>query len=160
MSLLLVLGYLLLGTAQTRAIPAPPIRGDATRTEASSATALFRRNCQTCHGADGKGAEAQRAKLTHVPDFTRATWQAKRRDEQLLASILDGKGSQMPPFSDRLSSEEARQLVAHVRRLGPHQSNRPAELSTTDFERRYRELEEEMKALRKQYRKVAPPEER
>jgi mono/diheme cytochrome c family protein/uncharacterized membrane protein len=79
---------------------------------------VFRERCGKCHGADGSGKEA-RSRLPDVPDFTEAAWQARRKDAQLLASILDGKGSDMPAFRGKISEEEARALVAHVRALVP-----------------------------------------
>jgi hypothetical protein len=59
----------------------------------------------------------------------------------------------MPAFSDRISEDEARQLVSHVRGLGgrgPAQKAAP-----TDFERRFRELEAEMQELTRQFEEVS-----
>jgi mono/diheme cytochrome c family protein len=64
---------------------------------ADSGRALFRRHCVKCHGADGTGSPA-RASMPEIPDFTDASWQARRSDARLLASILDGKGKEMPPW--------------------------------------------------------------
>jgi mono/diheme cytochrome c family protein len=94
------------GTAQTVAAS----EGDASAREAK---ALFRRYCLSCHGADGKGDASGAVK--GVPDFTRPTWQRKRSDAQLVVSIRDGKGSEMPPFSDRFNEAQVKSLVAHVR---------------------------------------------
>ena len=46
--------------------------------------------------ADGTGNKA-RGRLPEIPNFTDAGWQARRDDAQLMASILDGKGDEMPP---------------------------------------------------------------
>jgi mono/diheme cytochrome c family protein/uncharacterized membrane protein len=75
---------------------------------------LFRRHCVKCHGDDGTGSAA-RGQLPAVPNFTEASWQARRSDAQLLASILDGKGPKMPPWRDKIREEETRGLVAYVR---------------------------------------------
>jgi len=75
---------------------------------------LFRRLCVKCHGADGTGGRARR-RLPEIPDLTDASWQARRADAQLLASILDGKGEEMPPERGKISEEQARGLVTHVR---------------------------------------------
>jgi mono/diheme cytochrome c family protein/uncharacterized membrane protein len=75
---------------------------------------LFRRHCVRCHGEDGSGSRA-RARRPDIPDFTNPSWQAGRSDAQLQASILDGKGTEMPSFRDRIGQEEARRLAAHVR---------------------------------------------
>src|SRR5215475_11533418 len=65
---------------------APPTDGKAAA-PAGEAGALFRRFCQGCHGADGRGAGRD------VPDFTRSAWQEKRTDTQLVVTILEGKGT-------------------------------------------------------------------
>jgi mono/diheme cytochrome c family protein/uncharacterized membrane protein len=79
---------------------------------------LFRRHCVKCHGADGTGSQG-RDRLPEIPDFTNAPWQARRSDGQLLASIIDGKGKEMPPFREKISEEQARDLAAYVRTLAP-----------------------------------------
>src|SRR5262249_26045223 len=56
----------------------------------SAVRALFQQRCVKCHGADGTGKPA-RGRLPEIPNFTEASWQARRSDAQLLASILDGK---------------------------------------------------------------------
>src|SRR5438445_592196 len=61
---------------------------------------LFREHCVKCHGADGTGSPA-RDRLPEIPNFTDPAWQARRSEAQLLASILDGKGKEMPPFRDK-----------------------------------------------------------
>src|SRR5271157_6241306 len=48
---------------------------------------LFRQRCEKCHGADGTGNRA-RGLLSEIPDFTNASWQARRTDAQLMSSIL------------------------------------------------------------------------
>jgi mono/diheme cytochrome c family protein len=72
---------------------------------------LFRKRCAKCHGTDGTGSQA-RDRMAEIPDFTSAAWQAKRKDSQLIASILDGKGDDMPPGRGKISSEQARALAA------------------------------------------------
>jgi hypothetical protein len=71
-----------------------------------------------CHGSDGTGSPA-RDRLPEIPDFTKSSWQARRSDAQLLASILDGK-DEMPSWRDKIGEEQARSLVAHVRAFAPN----------------------------------------
>src|SRR5437764_2316069 len=68
---------------------------------------LFRQRCARCHGADGTGSTV-RDSMPEIPNFTEASWQARWSDAQLMAAILDGKGSEMPPWSGRISAEQAR----------------------------------------------------
>jgi uncharacterized membrane protein/mono/diheme cytochrome c family protein len=83
----------------------------------SAARELFRRRCDKCHGADGTGSQG-RDSLPEIPDFTDASWQSGRHDEQLLASILDGK-DEMPAWRGKISEEHARSLLAYVRTFAP-----------------------------------------
>jgi uncharacterized membrane protein len=68
--------------------------------------------------------------MPDIPDFTNVSWQARRTDEQLLASIVSGKGADMPPASEEIGQEGARQLVAYVRSFAPtlqsHAEREPA----------------------------------
>jgi mono/diheme cytochrome c family protein len=91
----------------------PPAKGAGS----PAARELFRRRCDKCHGADGTGSRG-RDRLPEIPDFTDASWQARRSDEQLLESILDGK-DEMPAWRGKISAEQARSLVACVRAFVP-----------------------------------------
>jgi hypothetical protein len=89
-----------------------------------------------------------------IPNFTNSAWHAKRTDPQLVLSILDGKGTEMPPFRGKLSGEQARELVAFIRGF----SSVPAKSSRTpadDFEARFRMLEKELEDLRRQSRALS-----
>jgi mono/diheme cytochrome c family protein/uncharacterized membrane protein len=79
---------------------------------------LFRHRCAKCHGEDGTGKKS-RGRLPEIPDFTQVSWQARRADAQLIASVLDGKGPEMPPNRGKISEDQARGLVAHVRAFAP-----------------------------------------
>jgi uncharacterized membrane protein len=80
--------------------------------------ALFQQHCVKCHGPDGTGSNA-RHRQPELPNFTDPAWQARRSDAQLLASILDGKGKDMPSWRGKISAEQARGLVADVRAFAP-----------------------------------------
>jgi mono/diheme cytochrome c family protein len=119
---------------------------------AEAARRLFGRHCVKCHGEDFTG-RTFRGSDRHIPDFTDRAWQRSRTDAQLLVSIRDGKGEQMPPFDDQLKDAQRRDLVALIRDANP---DHPAPAEAADFERRYRELREQLEALRRQYRELAP----
>ncbi len=86
--------------------------------ETAGAIELYELHCAECHGAKGTG-KAVRRTMPAIPDFTDASWQARRSDAQFLASILDGKGADMPPSGDELSDEQAHALVDFVRAFAP-----------------------------------------
>ena len=77
---------------------------------------IFKNDCQKCHGRDGKGSK--RGKKLGAPYFTDAEWQASVTDEQLIATVTNGK-KKMPKQKDNLSQEEIKALVKYVRTLAP-----------------------------------------
>jgi mono/diheme cytochrome c family protein len=119
------------------------------------AQGLFRQYCKRCHGEDGSGARA-RARTPEIPNFTKETWQETRSDGQLVASILDGKGTSMPAFGDKLSKDKARVLAAYVRALDPPDPGR-VKPPQSDFESRFRQLQHEMEELRRQFHALTKP---
>ncbi len=111
---------------------------------------LFQKSCVRCHGRDGKG-DAARDSLATIPDFTLRAWQQKRSDAQLLVSILDGKGTGMPAFRDKIARERARIIVTYIREFAPGAS-RPTASETDDFETRFNKLANEFEELARQIR--------
>ena len=97
--------------------------------------------------------------LPEIPDFTSAPWQVRRADARLMASILDGKGSDMPPQGGKISEEQARGLVAHVRGFAPTREKpgrgEQAGRAMASFAERFRRLQEEQEELRRQYRELS-----
>jgi cytochrome c oxidase cbb3-type subunit 3 len=84
----------------------------------SAGTAVYTKYCAACHGADGKGTTMKTA-MPSIPDFTNRKWQDGLSNVQLKISILEGKGTLMPPFRDKVSEEENKELAAHVREFAP-----------------------------------------
>ncbi len=91
--------------------PLPPQSAPAAP-EMRDVSGLFRQICMKCHGADGTGSRVRR-RYSEIPDFTNASWQARRTDAELTESILDGKVSAMPPLGDDVGEEQVRGLVAY-----------------------------------------------
>ncbi len=118
------------------------------------AAAFFERSCQRCHGADGKG-EMIRTRMPSIPDFTSRVWQERRSRAELAASIIEGKGRQMPSFGDALSRAQARALAEYVRAFSPHLTA-PADEPADDFDVRLLELRQEFEVLRREYRALSP----
>lgn len=81
--------------------------------KAREAKTLFKQNCVKCHGVDGLG-DTTDGEILGTPDFTDSKWQEKSDDRRLLDSITHGRG-QMPPFEKKLSKEQVKILLAHVR---------------------------------------------
>ncbi len=74
--------------------------------------------CVACHGADGKGTEVKAA-MPALPDFTSRKWQDGVSDVQIKVSILEGKGTFMLPFRDKVSDDETKELTDLVREFAP-----------------------------------------
>jgi mono/diheme cytochrome c family protein len=127
-----------------------------------SSARLYERRCVRCHDDDGSGKEA-RPTMSEVPDFTNPRWHQQRTNAQLIAGILDGKGSKMPAFAGKVTGKEARDLAAYIRSFGPRQvkasaakpTRKAAAKADDDFEKRFRELEEEFDRLKKQLEKLS-----
>jgi len=131
--------------------PTAAAQGDV----AAQGRELFLTGCSSCHGADGKGSVV-RDSLPAIPDFTARAWQESRTDPQLVVSILEGKGADMPAFQDKLAREQARDLVAFLRAFAPG-TTQPAGAASDDFEARFRQLMEEFQGLQRQRESLSPP---
>lgn len=84
--------------------------------EEINAKNLFEYHCTTCHGEDGKGTK--RGRELKAPNLADPDWQAKKKDEEILNSILHGK-NKMPRWIDKLKPEEIHALAKYVRKLTP-----------------------------------------
>ncbi len=75
--------------------------------------AAWKANCTSCHGSIGRG-DGPQGQLLHAADLSRAEWQASVTDEQIAATIRQGKG-RMPGFA--LPDATIQRLVTLVRML-------------------------------------------
>jgi mono/diheme cytochrome c family protein len=147
------------------AVVPPPVRPPAeqragatdaeTTARLRAATGMYRQYCLICHGADGHGQEI-RASMPAIPDFSNRVWQEGASNAQCGVSILDGKGTLMPAFRGRLTDADVQDLTAYVRAFGPVRAP-AAPAGASDFEKRFRQLEEEWDELQKQMRDLQRP---
>ncbi len=86
----------------------------------ASAASLWKNQCSKCHGDDGRGQTNEGHKL-YIGDLTDPKLQAKFTDEQAFRSIKfglkDAKGKVIMKPAKRVTDEEVKALVAHVRSL-------------------------------------------
>ncbi len=143
------------GPKPTLTKPLPSVPSAETAARLRVASGLYRQYCLICHGADGKGSEMKAAMPT-IPDFTGPAWQDSVTNPQAAISVLDGKGALMPSFRGRVSDEQNQDLVAYLRAFGPARAV-VAESAPGDFERRYRDLQEQWDELQKQLRDLSKP---
>ena len=84
--------------------------------EAKAGKATYDKLCVSCHGADGKGNPAM-TKVLGEKELNIVTKEAsKKKDEELLKVITDGRGK-MPASGKGLSKQEQRDLLTYVRSL-------------------------------------------
>lgn len=81
------------------------------------AAQLYARNCASCHGTAGAPNPAMARSLGAIPDFTDPHALASVADSVLVGVITAGKGRNMPAYRGRLTAEQIRALVAHVKAL-------------------------------------------
>lgn len=97
-------------------------RGELQRKSSRAAegvTELFNRNCARCHGGDGRG-ETPLGRLYKSPDFTDPQWWEKNSsisNPTTLRSIVARGKAGMPAFGKKLTKNEIRLLVNHVRKF-------------------------------------------
>jgi cytochrome c553 len=81
--------------------------------------ANWEKNCQKCHGADGKG-DTKMGKKTGAKDMTAAEYQTNLKDDAAFKAIKegikDGDTVKMKPAED-LSDADIKELVGHVRKF-------------------------------------------
>jgi cytochrome c oxidase cbb3-type subunit 3 len=66
---------------------------------------VFLDHCAMCHGSDARGGKG-------FPDLTDDAWQWGGAEDQVLASILDGRQAQMPALANVVGSDTAITAVA------------------------------------------------
>ena len=93
--------------------------------EASDGRSLYEAHCSTCHGLTGKG-DGLGARIVRQPikDFS-DPGAMRAVDDRFLFEIIKKGGSQfgrsnaMPSWGMKLSDDQIRAIVAHIRSLAP-----------------------------------------
>ena len=79
---------------------------------------LWKKNCLSCHGKDGRG-ETKAGRKAGTKDMTDAKYQADLSDEKAMTAIKEGMKEdgkeKMKPFAGKLSDDEIKALIAKVR---------------------------------------------
>jgi mono/diheme cytochrome c family protein len=76
----------------------------------SDAAKIFKTNCSLCHGPDGSGDTALKAKDLRSDEVQ------KQSDAELAAIISKGRGK-MPAFGSKFSPGVINSLVAYIRQM-------------------------------------------
>lgn len=79
---------------------------------------IWAKECQKCHGDDGKGKTKMGAK-TGVKDYTDPKVQAEMKDDNAVKVIKEGLKEdgkeKMKGYTDKVNDEEIKALIAHMR---------------------------------------------
>lgn len=90
----------------------------ATTAWAADVQENWAKNCASCHGKDGKG-QTKAGKIANVKDLTDAKYQESLTEEKMMKQIKEGmkegEKERMKPYGDKLSADEIKALVKHVR---------------------------------------------
>ncbi len=86
--------------------------------EMGDVTLIWSKNCQKCHGKDGRG-NTKAGKMAKAKDFTDADYQDTLNEEDMHKNvkegmIVDGK-KKMKPYADKLTDEEITALICFIR---------------------------------------------
>jgi cytochrome c553 len=86
--------------------------------KAADASENWKAQCAKCHGQDGKG-DTKMGKKAGCKDLTDAKVQAELKDDKAFKSVKeglkDGDKEIMKSFADKLSDDEIKALIAHIR---------------------------------------------
>jgi mono/diheme cytochrome c family protein len=78
----------------------------------------WEKNCQKCHGPDGKG-QTKMGRQSGVKDYTDPKVQAGMKDENAIKIIKQGivekDKKKMDPYKDKFTDEEIKALIAYIR---------------------------------------------
>ena len=94
--------------------PRPAAAGNPSPASGNETANSFKLRCSSCHGQNGAGDTSLGTTLKAAD--LRAPEVQKQTDEQLAQVIADGRKN-MPSFSNSLTQEQIRALVAYIRKL-------------------------------------------
>ena len=93
----------------------------ASRILGADAPENYAKYCASCHGKDGAGT-TKVGRMVKAKDLTDPQYQKSFTDAQAVKSITDGMKdkngkTQMKPFGEKLTTDEATAVVGYVRTL-------------------------------------------
>jgi len=105
---------------KTKLILVAALCGVTVITRAANVQEIWDKQCASCHAKDGSG-NTKMGKKVNVKDYRDPKVQAEMKDDKAVQIIKDGikeKGEErMKPYKDKLTDEEIKALIAHIRTL-------------------------------------------
>jgi mono/diheme cytochrome c family protein len=114
---MLLAGSVLLALAPARAVDDVERYTDG---DALSGAKLYKRYCRGCHGEDGRGGA--HTFMPHISNLTKKDYIELLPDSFLYEVIADGgeavgKSAYMPAWKVKLSEQEIKDVIAHIRSM-------------------------------------------
>lgn len=86
--------------------------------DSESGAKLYKRYCRGCHGDDGRGGA--HTFMPHIENLTKKGYIELLPDSYLYTAIADGgeaigKSAYMPAWKSKLSDQEVKDIIAHIR---------------------------------------------
>ena len=86
--------------------------------QAKSGKDLYTVNCMTCHKDSGKGGKVTVDGRTMEPDDLTSAKMKAKTDDKIYGYVADGiEDEGMPAFKSKMSPDEIKAVVAHIREL-------------------------------------------
>src|SRR5947208_10809115 len=96
----------------------PAAAAKATPASIANGETIYKRQCQTCHGAAGLGdGPASKYLKGKLPNFTDKTVMSKMKDEEIHETVTNGVKTEvgtMPAFKTKLKPEEIQDVINYV----------------------------------------------
>jgi mono/diheme cytochrome c family protein len=86
--------------------------------QAPDGKALFDANCAKCHGSTGRPSPAIKRMFPEIPLYGESFF-AVRSEADIIAVLTNGKGKNMKPWKDHLTSDEMTAVARYIRTLRP-----------------------------------------
>lgn len=97
--------------------PAPVVAAaPAPRADPALGAPLYDANCKKCHGAVGIPVKVMQTKFPKMMPMNAAFF-AKNTDDAVVDILINGKGTDMKSFKDKLSHAEMGSVAAYIRTL-------------------------------------------
>jgi mono/diheme cytochrome c family protein len=137
-SLLIALVAVLITSCNNQTAPTSSTRPSANNTATAAASpdpfaetrGIFAKDCQSCHGVDGKGGPVKLEDGTRLRVPSLREGHALRHPDSDFRKQITAGGDGMPAFKDKLSSPQIDELIKFIRQEFQGGITPPAEKTT------------------------------
>lgn len=94
--------------------PTLVVNGQPVMQQGPDGQAIYREECRSCHGIDGKPTKRALGQYKNIPTFD-AAFLAKVSEDSIVAVLRHGAGKDMKSFKDKLSAAEIAAVAKYVK---------------------------------------------